>query len=111
MYLIYNYIGTNITISKGINIKELFVISNTEEPVNITCTAFPQGPYPTLRAYPFTSDIMLPIPVYTVNNTAVVASFSGGLTSDYSGVYTCTSETGYTSTAYVVISEGNTFYT
>ena len=89
----------------------LFIVANTEEPLNVTCTAFPQGPYPTLRAYPFTSDIMLPIPVYTVNNTAVVASFSGGLTSDYSGVYTCTSETGYTSTAYVVISEGKTIYT
>ena len=89
----------------------LFIVANTEEPLNVTCTAFPQGPYPKLRAYPFTSDIMLPIPVYTVNNTAVVANFSGGLTSDYSGVYTCTSETGYTSTAYVVISEGKTFYT
>lgn len=54
---------------------------------------------------------MLPIPVYTVNNTSVVASFSGGLTSGYSGVYTCTSETGYTSTAYVVILEGKSFYT
>ena len=110
MYLIYNYIGTNITINKGINIKELFVISNTEEPVNVTCTAFPQGPYPTLRAYPFTSDTMLLIPVYTVNNTSVVASFPGGLTSNYSGIYTCTSESGYSSTAYIVTSEGKSFY-
>ena len=91
--------------------ENLFAISNTEKPVNITCTAFPQGLYPTLTAYPFTSHIMLPIPVYTVNNTSVVASFSGGLTSGYSGVYTCTSETGYTSTAYVVILEGKSFYT
>ena len=90
--------------------KNLFIVNNTREPVNITCTAFPQGPYPTLRAYPFTSHLLLPIPVYTVNNTSVVANFSGGLTSDYSGVYTCTSETGYTSTAYVVILESKTFF-
>ena len=102
-------LATNLKIVAGENaiiVSDSFVIiKNKNEPVNITCAAIPQGPYPLLTLTNFNNN-SVSFPVYANTNGVVAAAFEGGFSSELSGLYKCTSADGYSKESYIVLSEG-----
>ena len=96
------YPGTTINI-----IRNLYIVHNTTNSFNITCSATPLGPYPILSIDRLTQNSMATfVPLYQEANSTIVASFPGGLTSQYTAVYTCISLDGYSTRVYLTTYQG-----
>ena len=96
------YPGTTINI-----IRNLYIVHNTTNPFNITCSATPHGPHPMLFIDPLRQNSMASfVPLYQEANSVIVASFPGGFTSQYAAVYTCISLDGYSTQVYLATYQG-----
>ena len=78
-----------------------YLIFDSSISVTIYCIAVPEGIPPKLTYTPFTNNSSIPfVPIYQTTNAAYV-EFLGGFAPPVSGIYTCTSEIGYSVTSYI----------
>ena len=77
-----------------------YLILNSSIPLNVSCIGAPGGIPPMLTYTPFTTFSNTSLPVHQ-NASAAYIEFPGGFALPFSGVYTCTSASGYTVTSYI----------